>query len=68
MITNTACTVHLLAAFGTGLRANTFVLMGAAMFVLLSINVTKNSNGEVTARIRQVATGIGLRYAGIVFQ
>lgn len=51
-----------------GLRTNTLVSVGAAVFVLLSIIVTKNGNGDVTRIIGQVVTGIGFLCAGIIFK
>ena len=51
-----------------GLRTNTLVSVGAAIFVLLSINVTENGTGDVTRIIGQVVTGIGFVCAGIIFK
>lgn len=51
-----------------GLRTNTLVSVGAAVFVLLSINVTESGNGDVTRIIGQVVTGIGFLCAGIIFK
>ena len=51
-----------------GLRTNTLVSVGAAIFVLLSILVTENGNGDVTRIIGQVVTGIGFLCAGIIFK
>jgi putative Mg2+ transporter-C (MgtC) family protein len=51
-----------------GLRTNTLVSVGAAIFVLLSINVTENGIGDVTRIIGQVVTGIGFLCAGIIFK
>ena len=50
-----------------GIRTNTLVAIGAALFVLLSINITKDS-GDVTRIIGQVVTGIGFLGAGIIFK
>lgn len=50
-----------------GLRTNTLVATGAALFVLLSINLTQES-GDVTRIIGQVVTGIGFLGAGIIFK
>jgi putative Mg2+ transporter-C (MgtC) family protein len=50
-----------------GLRTNTLVAVGAALFVLLSVNITA-SNGDVTRIIGQVVTGIGFLGAGIIFK
>lgn len=50
-----------------GLRTNTLVAMGAALFVLLSISITQVS-GDVTRIISQVVTGIGFLGAGIIFK
>jgi putative Mg2+ transporter-C (MgtC) family protein len=50
-----------------GLRTNALVAVGAAIFVLLSIIITKNG-GDVTRIIGQVVTGIGFLCAGIIFK
>lgn len=50
-----------------GLRTNTLVATGAALYVLLSINITVE-NGDVTRIIGQVVTGIGFLGAGIIFK
>jgi putative Mg2+ transporter-C (MgtC) family protein len=50
-----------------GLRTNTLVATGAAIFVLLSINLTQEQ-GDVTRIIGQVVTGIGFLGAGIIFK
>ena len=51
-----------------GLRTNTLVSLGAAIFVLLSILVTDKSGGDVTRIIGQVVTGVGFLCAGIIFK
>lgn len=51
-----------------GLRTNTLVAVGAAIFVMISIMVTKDGNGDVTRIIGQVVTGIGFLCAGIIFK
>ncbi|TNE47478.1 MAG: MgtC/SapB family protein [Deltaproteobacteria bacterium] len=50
-----------------GLRTNTLVALGAAMYVSLSIQMTQNS-GDVTRIIGQVVTGVGFLGAGIIFK
>ncbi|MEO9852304.1 MAG: MgtC/SapB family protein [Reichenbachiella sp.] len=50
-----------------GLRTNTLVAMGAALYVLLSIQLTEEI-GDVTRIIGQVVTGIGFLGAGIIFK
>ncbi|MEQ8477193.1 MgtC/SapB family protein [Fulvivirga sp.] len=50
-----------------GLRTNTLVAIGSALYVLLSINLTRE-NGDVTRIIGQVVTGIGFLGAGIIFR
>jgi putative Mg2+ transporter-C (MgtC) family protein len=50
-----------------GLRTNTLVTIGSALYVLLSINLTQTS-GDVTRIIGQVVTGIGFLGAGIIFK
>lgn len=51
-----------------GLRTNTLVSLGAAIFVLISILITAKTNGDVTRIIGQVVTGIGFLCAGIIFK
>lgn len=51
-----------------GLRTNTLVSVGSALFVLLSIILTKEGNGDVTRIIGQVVTGIGFLCGGIIFR
>ncbi len=51
-----------------GLKTNTLVSVGAAIFVLISILVTQKGNGDVTRIIGQVVTGIGFLCAGIIFK
>lgn len=51
-----------------GLRTNTLVSVGAAIFVLISILVTEKGTGDVTRIIGQVVTGIGFLCAGIIFK
>ncbi len=82
-MSNTEFTLRLLAALGAGLligferqwnhksaglRTNTLVSLGAAIFVLLSILVTEKGSGDVTRIIGQVVTGIGFLCAGIIFK
>lgn len=50
-----------------GIRTNTLVAIGAALYVLLSININNEGNG-VTRIIGQVVTGIGFLGAGIIFK
>ena len=51
-----------------GLKTNTLVSVGAAIFVLISILVTQKGNGDVTRIIGQVVTGIRFLCAGIIFK
>lgn len=50
-----------------GIRTNTLVSVGSALYVLLSIQMTEE-NGDVTRIIGQVVTGIGFLGAGIIFK
>ncbi|MDW3208427.1 MAG: MgtC/SapB family protein [Reichenbachiella sp.] len=50
-----------------GLRTNTLVAMGAALYVLLSVQLTEEQ-GDVTRIIGQVVTGVGFLGAGIIFK
>jgi len=82
-MTNTEFTLRLLTALiaglligferqwhhkSAGLRTNTLVSVGAAIFVLLSLIITAKGNGDVTRIIAQVVTGIGFLCAGIIFK
>lgn len=48
-----------------GLRTNTLVAMGAAIYVLISIHMTEEG-GDVTRIIGQVVVGIGFLGAGVI--
>lgn len=50
-----------------GLRTNTLVSLGSALYVLLSIMLTQTT-GDVTRIIGQVVTGIGFLCAGVIFR
>lgn len=50
-----------------GLRTNTLVATGSAIFVLLSVHITE-PHGDVTRIIGQVVTGIGFLGGGIIFK
>ncbi|MBS2098172.1 MgtC/SapB family protein [Carboxylicivirga linearis] len=50
-----------------GLRTNTLVAVGSALFVMLSINLTQEK-GDVTRIVAQVVSGIGFLGAGIIFK
>ncbi|HRZ98928.1 MAG TPA: MgtC/SapB family protein [Paludibacter sp.] len=50
-----------------GIRTNTLVSVGSALYVILSIQMTE-TNGDVTRIIGQVVTGIGFLGAGIIFK
>lgn len=50
-----------------GLRTNTLVATGAAIYVLLSILLTQEQ-GDVTRIIGQVVTGVGFLGAGIIYK
>lgn len=50
-----------------GLRTITLVSTGAALYVLLSIQITQ-VQGDVTRIIGQVVTGIGFLCAGIIYK
>jgi putative Mg2+ transporter-C (MgtC) family protein len=50
-----------------GIRTNTLVSTGAALYVLLSLALTQEK-GDVTRIIGQVVSGIGFLGAGIIFK
>ena len=51
-----------------GMRTNTLVALGAALYVTLSVNLMTTEEGDVTRIIGQVVTGIGFLGAGIIFR
>ncbi len=50
-----------------GIRTNGLVALGAAIYVLLSFEITQSSGGDVTRIVGQVVTGIGFLCAGVIF-
>lgn len=50
-----------------GLKTNTLVSIGAAFYVILSVQLTQES-GDVTRIIGQIVTGVGFLGAGIIFR
>lgn len=50
-----------------GLRTNMLVAVGAAFYVILSIQLTREE-GDVTRIIGQIVTGVGFLGAGIIFR
>jgi putative Mg2+ transporter-C (MgtC) family protein len=50
-----------------GIRTNTLVSIGSALYVLLSVKLT-SEHGDVTRIVGQVVTGIGFLGAGIIFK
>jgi putative Mg2+ transporter-C (MgtC) family protein len=50
-----------------GLKTNMLVATGAAIFVLLSIQLTESS-GDVTRIIAMVVSGVGFLGAGVIFK
>lgn len=53
-----------------GLRTNTLVATGAALFVLLALKLSENNAGttDISRIIGQVVTGIGFLGGGIIFK
>jgi putative Mg2+ transporter-C (MgtC) family protein len=49
-----------------GLRTHTLVSLGSAVFVLLSIEMTRAGGGDATRIIGQIVTGIGFLGAGVI--
>jgi putative Mg2+ transporter-C (MgtC) family protein len=49
-----------------GLRTNTVVAVGAAIYVLLSVEMTQGGEGDVTRIIGQVVTGVGFLGGGVI--
>lgn len=50
-----------------GLRTNTLVAVGSALFVLLSFRLIE-TQGDITRVIGQVVTGVGFLGAGIIYK
>ncbi len=51
-----------------GLRTNILVSVGAALYVLLSMEITAGGQGDVTRIIGQIVTGVGFIGGGIIFK
>lgn len=51
----------------SGIRTNSMVAMGSAIFVLISIKIV-DGNDDVTRIIGQVVTGVGFLGAGVIFR
>jgi putative Mg2+ transporter-C (MgtC) family protein len=49
-----------------GVRTNGLVSMGSAIFVLISLEITKDMGGDATRIIGQIVTGIGFLGAGVI--
>jgi putative Mg2+ transporter-C (MgtC) family protein len=49
-----------------GLRTNTLVAVGAAIFVLISLRLSHSNGGDSTRVIGQVVTGMGFLGAGVI--
>jgi len=84
-MTNTEFTLRLLAGLAAGLviglerewqnkpaglRTNTLVATGSALFVLLAINMAESYSkaSDITRIVGQIVTGIGFLGAGIIFK
>lgn len=51
-----------------GLRTNTLVAIGAASFVLLSVNLHELTGGDLSRITAQIVTGIGFIGAGVIMK
>jgi putative Mg2+ transporter-C (MgtC) family protein len=49
-----------------GIRTNSLVALGSAVFVLLSFDLVAGYGGDVTRIVGQVITGIGFLCAGVI--
>lgn len=49
-----------------GIRTNALVSMGAAIFVIISFQITQEKGGDATRIIGQIVTGIGFLGAGVI--
>ena len=50
-----------------GLRTNTLVALGAAIYVIISHQVLNGGEGDASRIIGQIVTGIGFLGAGVIF-
>lgn len=51
-----------------GIRTHALVAAGAAIYVLISVNLTENGQGDATRIVGQVVVGIGFLGAGLIMQ
>lgn len=51
-----------------GLKTNTLVAAGAAIYVLLSMQLISQGPGDITRIIGQVVTGVGFLCAGVILR
>ena len=49
-----------------GLRTNTLVAIGAAIYVLISLQVLNEGEGDASRIVGQIVTGIGFLGAGVI--
>lgn len=49
-----------------GLRTNTLVAVGAAIYVIISLQVLNEGDGDASRIIGQIVTGIGFLGAGVI--
>jgi len=49
-----------------GLRTNTLVAIGAAIYMLISLEVLNESEGDASRIVGQIITGIGFLGAGVI--
>ncbi len=49
-----------------GLRTNTLVAIGAAIYVLISLQVLNEGGGDATRIVGQIVTGVGFLGAGVI--
>ena len=51
-----------------GLKTNTLIAMGSALFTLMSIDLSASSGGDATRVASQIVTGIGFLGAGAIIR
>jgi len=51
-----------------GLKTNTLVAIGAAVFILISLQFQEGQNVDITRVLSQVVTGVGFLGAGAILQ
>ena len=51
-----------------GIRTHILICVGAAIFTIISMNITKNTGADASRIIAQIVTGVGFIGAGAIIQ